>query len=475
MDKNLKKSFLFYDYETFGKDPALDKPAQFASIRTNENFNITEDPKSFYCIPPRDYLPNPEAVMITGITPQYAKKYGINEAQFSKHIHNIFNIPNSCILGYNNINFDDEITRNIFYRNFYDPYDYIWKNNNSRWDLLNLFRASYALRPNGINWPKDEQGNPNFKLQNLTASNDIKHQNAHNAISDVLATIEMAKLIKNTQPKMFKYFFKLRKKKEIIKLINISEMTPLIYVSGIFGNKKLNTSLISPIIWHPTNKNSVIVYDLSKSINSLLTLNVNKIKKFFYTKKTELINKPTIPIKIVQINKCPILAPINILNSENIYRIRLNLDNCMNNLSILKKNKEIKNKIFNIFNNIKPFTSINDVDTQIYSKFFSKTDLLKFNIIRDTPIHKLSKLNLKFNDTRITELFFRYRARNYPKTLTKKEQIIWIKHCINKFSLKKITKYFQKINELFITYKNDKKKIHKLQKLVDYAIKIITY
>ncbi|XNM88044.1 hypothetical protein ACLK18_11460 [Escherichia coli] len=58
------------------------------------------------------------------------------------------------ILGYNNVRFDDEVTRNVFYRNFYDPYAWSWQHDNSRWDLLDVMRACYALRPEGINWPE---------------------------------------------------------------------------------------------------------------------------------------------------------------------------------------------------------------------------------------------------------------------------------------------------------------------------------
>lgn len=200
-------TLLFYDYETFGTHTSLDKPAQFASIRTDENLNIIEEPKCFYCFPSDDYLPEPYSVLITKITPQYTFKYGTNEYEFSRKIYNILIQPNTCIVGYNNITFDDEITRNIFYRNFLDPYEWSWKNNNSRWDLLNIMRVCYLLRPNGIKWPKNNLGLPVFKLSDLTQENNIFHYNAHDATADVYATIELAKLVKTQQPKLFDFFF----------------------------------------------------------------------------------------------------------------------------------------------------------------------------------------------------------------------------------------------------------------------------
>jgi exodeoxyribonuclease-1 len=261
-----KSTFLFYDYETFGTHTSLDKPAQFACIRTDINLNILDNPECFYCFPSDDYLPDPCSILITNITPQHTQKYGMNEYNFSRKIHFILTQPYTCIIGYNNINFDDEITRNIFYRNFLDPYEWSWRNENSRWDLLNLLRACYALRPDGIKWPRNALGLPSFKLSDLTQINNIMHFNAHDAMSDVYATIEMAKLIKKKQPKLFDFFFKMRNKNELYKLINLKKNEPIFYVSSFFGAARRNISCILPITWHQKNKNILISIYLFKDV-----------------------------------------------------------------------------------------------------------------------------------------------------------------------------------------------------------------
>lgn len=202
-DGKQQSTFLFHDYETFGTHPALDRPAQFAAIRTDSEFNVIGEPEVFYCKPADDYLPQPGAVLITGITPQEARAKGENEAAFAARIHSLFTVPKTCILGYNNVRFDDEVTRNVFYRNFYDPYAWSWQHDNSRWDLLDVMRACYALRPEGINWPENDDGLPSFRLEHLTKANGIEHSNAHDAMADVYATISMAKLVKTRQPRLF--------------------------------------------------------------------------------------------------------------------------------------------------------------------------------------------------------------------------------------------------------------------------------
>jgi len=195
-----KNTLYWHDYETFGIDPKRDRPVQFAGIRTDEALNIIGAPLVIYCQPANDFLPSPQACMITGISPQLALKEGVNEAEFISRIHAEFARPGTCTVGYNNIRFDDEFTRYTLYRNFYDPYAREWQNGNSRWDIIDLLRVTRALRPAGINWPERDDGQSSFRLEELSKANNIAHDAAHDALSDVLATIEVARLIKARQP-----------------------------------------------------------------------------------------------------------------------------------------------------------------------------------------------------------------------------------------------------------------------------------
>ncbi|HIW07724.1 MAG TPA: exodeoxyribonuclease I, partial [Candidatus Ignatzschineria merdigallinarum] len=210
----MTSTFFFYDLETFGLNPKEDRIAQFAGIRTDSDFNIIGDPINIYCQPPEDYIPDPESILITGITPEEAREKGLPEAQFAARIHEEFSQPNTCILGYNSIRFDDEMIRYLFYRNFIDPYTYSWQNGNSRWDLLDVVRATHAFRPEGIEWPIDDAGVVSLKLENLSKTNRLEHEKAHDALSDVYATIGMAKLIKTQQPRLFDYYFNHRRARD---------------------------------------------------------------------------------------------------------------------------------------------------------------------------------------------------------------------------------------------------------------------
>ncbi|HIP76816.1 MAG TPA: exodeoxyribonuclease I, partial [Psychromonas hadalis] len=227
------KTFYWYDYETFGISPKMDRISQFAGIRTDENLNILDE-HMFYCKPTNDCLPSPEACAVTGISPQHCERKGMIEHAFIKKINTEFSTPNTCIVGYNSIRFDDEFTRYTLYRNFIDPYAWHWKNGNTRWDILDVVRLCYALKKeSSLKWVHDDSGKPIFKLDQLSIANGIEHTDAHDALADVRATIAIAKIIKDTQPQLFDYAFSLREKKTVEAKIQLFE--PMLHTSGMYS------------------------------------------------------------------------------------------------------------------------------------------------------------------------------------------------------------------------------------------------
>src|SRR5690606_37632798 len=172
--RGMSASFLFYDLETFGSDPRLSRIALFAAIRTDESLRQVEDPVEFLVQPADDLLPSPGATLVTGITPQRALAEGVNEAAAFARIFEEMARPKTCTLGYNSLRFDDEFVRCGLFRSFYDPYEREWKAGNCRWDLLDVMRLAHALRPEGIAWPKREDGATSFRLEHLAEANGVR-------------------------------------------------------------------------------------------------------------------------------------------------------------------------------------------------------------------------------------------------------------------------------------------------------------
>ena len=424
------RSFYWHDYETFGVDPVHDRPSQFAGVRTDADLNIIEDPLVIYCKPADDYLPSPQACLITGITPQKALQDGYPEAEFIARINEAFSQPGTCAVGYNSLRFDDEVTRHTLYRNLRDPYGREWQNGNSRWDIIDMVRLTYALRPDGINWPKKEDGSPSFRLEELTVANGIVHEAAHDAMSDVLATIAVAKLIKEKQPKLFDFVLKHKDKHSARQMLDTATLKPVFHISAKYPATRGCCALVAPVADHPTNKNQVIVYDLREDPSELINASPEQIRERVFTSQAELGEGVSrFPLKGVQVNKCPVLAPANMLSTlskERLAELELDGDVLRANLAKLRNAPDLPARIAQAFDHQFDGSDLTDPDEQLYAGgFISNTDREKLNWLISEPVETLGEQEVRFEDERLPEMLFRYRARNYPATLDGEEMERW--------------------------------------------------
>jgi exodeoxyribonuclease-1 len=455
------QTFYWHDYETFGTDPQRDRPVQFAGIRTDFDFNVVDDPLVVYCKPAADCLPHPDACLITGITPQLAEQKGVCEAEFIRLIHEQLAQPNTCTLGYNSLRFDDEVTRNCLYRNFYDPYAREWQNGSSRWDLIDVVRAAKALRPDGIVWPVNERGGPSFRLEQLTLANNIAHEAAHDALSDVYATLAITKLVKQAQPKLYQFLLQHRVKAEALSLLQLGGFKPVVHISGKYSAAKNCLAIVLAVCKHPTNTNGIIVYDLSVDPGPMLSLTVEEIQQRIFTATADLPEGVArIPLKTVHINKCPVLAPVSVIRPDDAQRLGIDLALCNAHIDKIKAVAGLAEKLAAVFDGqiyAQPDSerSRTDPDLEIYSGgFFSENDKKQMVKIRLMPPEQLARSAFKFTDSRLPEMLFRYRGRNYPKTLNADEQVRWNEFCVNRLTGRQagagiaLDDYFRRLEEL---------------------------
>ncbi len=428
-------TIFWHDYETWGVDPRRDRAAQFAGIRTNLDLEVVGEPVMFYCKPTTDFLPHPDAVRVTGIAPQLANKEGVNEAEFFGRINEIFSVPKTCGAGYNSIRFDDEVTRFGFYRNFIDPYAREWQNGNNRWDILDLVRMTYALRPEGINWPdrEGEEGVPSFRLEHLTKANNIEQVGAHDALVDVKATIDIARLIKTKQPRLYDYFFNLRIKSNVAPMLNTSvelaQRKTILHVSGMFPATQGCISPIVPLMIHPVNKNEIICYDLRHDPSVMLEMSVDEIVDNLYKPRAKRDESHQhIALKGIHINKSPALSPPKTLTDELAARwgidwqiIEANKQKLLSDDTLIRRLEEMYSR--------KRDQKENDADSALYGGFISNDDRKLCNQVLTSSPEKLATWTPPFKSTRLQTLFPRYRARNWPETLNDAEQKKWKNFC----------------------------------------------
>jgi exodeoxyribonuclease-1 len=438
-------SFYWHDYETSGVDSRRDRAVQFAGQRTNCELEPVGEPLVIYCKPASDVLPQPGSCLVTGITPQQADRDGVIEAEFAARIHEEFSVPGTCCVGFNSIRFDDEFTRNLLYRNFYDPYAREWENGNSRWDVIDLARMCYALRPAGIQWPlrKSEervQGRaladsraqdartsivPSFRLEDLTAANNLAHRHAHDALSDVQATIDLARLLRSRQPRLFDFYFALRRKQRACELLDFAHRTPVLHVSSRYPAERGCLAMIVPLAQHPTQPNKIIVYDLDADPTALLAMEADEIADRVFTPRADLPEDvERIPLKAVSVNRSPALAPLSALAGVDTARIGLDRERCLAHLQLLQDAADLPGKLRHVFATPKD-EAVVDPELAIYRGFADDRDRDLLRRVRATPSNLLGQSSFTFRDARYAELLFRYRARNWPETLALDERERW--------------------------------------------------
>lgn len=420
-------SIFWYDYETTGINPRCDRAVQVAGIRTDFDLNEIDQPVNLYCQPSDDILPHPIACLVTGITPGILEDKGLGEAEFMTRTHAQLAQPGTCGAGYNTLRFDDEVTRYSLYRNFFDPYAREWQGGNSRWDLIDVVRTTYALRPQGIVWP-EEDGRVTLKLERLTAANGIDHGQAHDALSDVRATIALARLIREKQPKLYDWLFQLRTKQRVLDQVRL--LQPMLHISGRFSAARHYLGVVLPLGWHPKNRNALIVYDLHFDPQPLLDMDAESLRALLYTRREELPEgQAPIGLKLIHVNRCPVVAPLNVVRAQDQERLQLDMAEYQARAQVLKAAEEVWKQKLNVIYAHEDFIPSQDPEQQLYDGFLGDRDRRLCEQVRLSDPEQLGKDAWPFDDERLPELLFRYRARNFPHTLNEQEQARWQVFC----------------------------------------------
>ena len=422
----MSQTFFFYDLETSGLSSRDDRVTQFAGIRTTLDFEQVGEPYNILVKLNDDTLPSPDAVMVTGITPQSTLADGLTEAEFAKFLVDEVFTPNTITLGFNSIRFDDEFIRHTLWRNFHDPYEWAWSEGRSRWDLLDVVRLTRALRPEGINWPVDKEGRATNRLELLSAENGLVHTKAHDALSDVEALISVAKLIKEKQPSLFDYLLKMRDKKQVQALVNLDDKKPFVYASGRYDAEFDKTTVAFPLA--PAPNGNVLVYDLRYSPEPLVGLTKKELEKKLYAtweeRKAEGFVK--LPVKQLQYNRAPAVAPLGVLEQADGWaKIKLDLATIEKHKAVLLAHPEFAEQLRTIFEERPEFKKSPDPEAQLYDSFLPQGDKVRVAAVRNADLTKLADFSPEFQDERLAELLIHYKARSFPRSLSDGEQAAW--------------------------------------------------
>lgn len=419
-------SFFFYDLETSGLSARDDRIMQFAGRRTDLQFNPIGEPYNLLVALNDDTIPSPDALMVTGISPQKTLDEGYTEAQFAKLLIEEVFTPGTTVVGFNSVRFDDEFIRHLMWRNFYDPYEWAYKDGRSRWDMLDVVRMTRALRPDGIKWPVDTEGKPTNRLELLTKENGIDHLSAHDALSDVDALIGVTKLISEKQPQLLNYLLSIRNKKDVQKVVNLDDKKPFVYVSGRYDAAWQKATVALPIA--PAPNSNVLVYDLRHNPTPFIAMNEQELGALVFAswedrKKDGFV---ALPVKVMQYNRCPAIAPLGVLEADDGWqRIGMTQDDVARHTKVLLQHPEFAEKLRSIFERKREFTPSQDPEGQLYDGFLNDQDRLRVETVRNATEHDLADFHPTFIDERLNPLLLHYKARNYPRTLAEDEMKQW--------------------------------------------------
>lgn len=422
----MTQTFFFYDLETSGLNPRQDRIMQFAGQRTDMNLEPIGEPYNLLVTLNDDTLPSPDALMVTGITPQKTVEEGYSEAQFARMLSEEIFTPETIAVGFNNIRFDDEFIRHLLWRNFYDPYEWSWKDGRSRWDLLDVVRLTRALRPEGIKWPLDAKGEPSNRLELITSANGIAHENAHDALADVTALIAVTKLIKQKQPQLYDYLLKMRDKKVIQQLVNLDDKKPFVYASGRYDKEFAKTTVAFPLT---TSRNGgVVVYDLRYDPTPFIELSAEELEKKMFAswEERQAEDFVKLPVKELQYNRCPAVAPLGVLEQgDGWQKISLDLATVQKHQDMLLKYPDFAEKLRTIFENKPAFKKLPDPEAQLYDGFLNDRDHLRVEAVRNADERELADFHPEFQDERLAPLLLHYKARNFPRSLSEDDLAQW--------------------------------------------------
>lgn len=429
----MSASFFFYDLETTGVSPFGGRIMQFAGRRTDMELNPIGEPHNILIKLTEDILPDPDAILITGITPQDVAVDGVTEAEFLQIFTKEIAIPGTIFTGFNTIRFDDEFMRCLHYRNFYDPYEWQWQDERSKWDLLDIVRMTRALRPEGIKWPFDSSGKPTNRLELLTGLNGLDHAHAHDALSDVDATIAVARLIRNKQTKLFDYLLSIRDKRKVANIVESGQ--PFVYTSGKYPGEFEKTTVAYAICSHPKKQGS-LVYDLRHDPLQYKDMTAEQLAEKWRWKKDS--EEPRLPVKTVQYNRCPAVAPMGVLDEASQERLKIDMAQVAHHLAALKAMPDFEQRLLKACDILEKHTQTSlvstdkDVDNCIYDGFFDNQDKQAMRVVRAAQPEELGDLGLEFHDNRLSALLPLYKARNFPKALTSEEREEWEQFCRRK-------------------------------------------
>ena len=406
-------------------------------------------------------VPNPEALLVNKIPIDSIYKSNISNHNLITEIYHKFSEWSPAIfIGYNSIKFDEEVIRNAFFKNLFNPYITV-KDDNTRVDLLDITRIANFFYPDKIKSLLNKKGSAIMKLESIAHTNGIKNFTAHDAMGDTYASLELAKLIKNQIPELWDKSISQSNK---IQLEESIASEPFCYLESFFGRSKL--FCLSFVGFHSKYK-WALCFDLFEDPKKILDMNKSEIYEFLESSPKK--------IRKIKLNKSPILLNIEIIKTLDEYNI-VSDDILLERHNFISNNQEFKNKVLSCYNDIISDESQLDVyaEESIYKKFVSNSDSFLMQEFQKADWKNKFIIMEKFKDERL-KYFAEILIFEEQPDLLERKKFLKIKEHLKKRIMstnkeKWLTIYdaYKKIDDLRVKYDNNKENLFILEDVNKY-------
>ena len=457
-------NLVFYDFETCSSNVSYGQIIQAAAVLVNDDFQELDRYEGRCKLSP-GIIPEAMALIVNKTTPKILKETNLSHYQMVRQMMEKFNKwKNSIFIGYNSINFDEEFLRRTLFKNLDYPYLTV-TNGNERADLFGLARASHLYYPNCIKTPISDKNNPVFKLDKLAPMNGIKHNDAHSAISDVLATVELAKLLSKTAPNVWKASLMTTNKDKTLQIIK----NELMFCTDFFYYGKSFPYVLTFVCEHP-QWGYPMCFDLKLDPKYYFNLSTDQLKK-------ELKKTPKV-IRTIKHKKHPIIMNASYgMNFDHYKELGPKLKERAN---LIRENKDFASRVSLVLDEEarekKDLDSQEDVyaEESIYKKFTTKEDNAIMPSFHKADWKEKFLVLQKFKDERLRYFGKKILYEESPESLPKEEYQAIHKEVAarvlstNKERWNTIPRTMSEIDTLRNKFKEDKDKLEALDAINSY-------
>ena len=459
-------NYVFYDFETCSSNVSYGQIIEAAAVLVNDNFQELDRFESRCKLSP-GIIPEAMALLVNKTSSKMLKERNLSHYQMIRQMMDKFNQwKNSIFIGYNSVEFDEEFLRRTLFKNLEYPYLTV-TNGNERGDLLGLARAAHLYYPDCIKTPISDKNNPLFKLERLAPMNNIKHDKAHSAMGDVLASIGIAKLLYKKAPNVWEASLMTTNKDKCLQ--TIKEET--LFCTNFFYGGKAIPFVLTYLCQHPWNY--AFCFDLKADPSYYFNLSIQELKKEIFDVKPKVM-------RTIKHKKHPIIMNASYgINFDN-YK-QLGLSKLKERAELIRENKDFANKVSSILED--DIREKQELDSQldvyaeesIYKKFATKEDSAIMPEFHNVDWKDKFSVLQKFKDERFQYFGKKILYEESPESLPKNEYNLIHKEIAsrvlstNKEKWNTIPRTYSEIDTLRNKFKEDKAKLEALEEINSFV------